>query len=57
MLTVEECRKYLKNPSLKDEEIITVRNFLYALSERVIRTGIQKNDQSSQKDTMGNNIL
>lgn len=57
MLTVEECRKYLKNSDLKDEEIVAVRNFLYALSERVIKTGVQNHVQPNQKDKIGNNLL
>lgn len=42
MLSIEECKKYLKDTKLKDKEILIIRNYLYALANRVIDTEINK---------------
>lgn len=32
MLSVEECRKYLGDPNLSDEQIIEIRDYLYRMA-------------------------
>lgn len=36
MLSVEECRKYLKAKNLSDEQVITIRKCLYKLAHNAI---------------------
>jgi len=45
MLTIKECRKYLKNKKLTDKQIEIIRNFLYKITERIIEKDLcyQKN--------------
>jgi len=50
MLSINECKSYLKNQNLKDEEVECVRKFLYALSNRVIDVELKKNDRRSKKN-------
>ena len=35
-LTIEECRKYLKDAKISDEEIIQIRDFCYEFSDIII---------------------
>lgn len=44
MLSVAECRTFLKNSKNSDEEIEKIRDLLYALSTRTIKKTVEKND-------------
>jgi hypothetical protein len=43
MLSVAECKAYLKNSKYSDEEIENIRDFLYALSTRIIKKTVEEN--------------
>ena len=36
MLTIEECRKYLKDFNLTDNEVEEIRNSLHSISEKLL---------------------
>lgn len=44
MLSVADCRAYLINSKYSDEEIENIRDFLYALSTRIIKKTVEEND-------------
>lgn len=44
MLSVADCRAHLKNSKYNDEEIEKIRDFLYALSTRIIKQTVEEND-------------
>lgn len=44
MLSLEECKAYLKNSKYSAEEIENIRDFLYALSTRLVKQTIKEND-------------
>lgn len=35
MLTLAECRKYIKNEDISDERLLEIRDFLYAISNEI----------------------
>lgn len=37
MLELNECRQHLKGLALSDEDLLTLRNYLYNISEKIIR--------------------
>jgi hypothetical protein len=41
MLSLEECKKYLHNLNLTDEEIIKIRSFLYYTVNQIIDQKIE----------------
>lgn len=47
MLSISQCREYLKGgerENLNDKQVEQIRNFLYALTKRIIAKEIVKND-------------
>jgi ATP-dependent Zn protease len=48
MLTIQECRKYLKK-DLSDKRIEEIRDYLYALSKEVIRKNVDDYEKSLKK--------
>lgn len=42
MLTLEDCRKYIKNKDISDERLLQIRDFLYAISKEVAINHINK---------------
>lgn len=41
MLSIDQCRRYLKNKNLTDAEVEQIRNLLYALSVSIIRVNYE----------------
>lgn len=39
MLSIEECRKLLKDFDLSDEEVVKLRGFLYGIIKRLLENG------------------
>ena len=48
MLTIEECRKYLKK-DISDKKGEEMRDYLYALSKEVIRKNVDEYESSLRK--------
>lgn len=48
MLTIEECRKYLKR-DIPDKKVEEMRDYLYALSKEVIRKNVDEYESSLRK--------
>ena len=48
MLTIEECRKYLKK-DISDKKVEEMRDYLYALSKEVIRKNVDEYESSLRK--------
>lgn len=51
MITVAECRKYLKDTKLSDARIEQIRDYLYALGREIIKKNIQKYERDIRKTT------
>lgn len=45
MLTLEECKKYLKEKDISDERITEIRDFLYAVARESVIRNISKYEQ------------
>ena len=41
MLTIEKCKKYLKNRVLSDKEIEEIRDYLYLIARQTIKEHIE----------------
>lgn len=49
MLSVEECKKHLKDINLSDERIKDIRDYLYALSRETIKNNIDTYEASVRR--------
>lgn len=45
MLNIEECREYLEDETLSDEEVLEIRNNLYSLAEIAIESYVKNKDE------------
>jgi hypothetical protein len=48
MLTIQECRKYLK-VDISDKRVEEIRDYLYALSKEIIRKNVDDYEKSLRK--------
>lgn len=54
MLSVEECKKHIADPTLTDEQIVRIRDDLYRFVEQALdylqERGILSNEQTKNKE-------
>jgi hypothetical protein len=48
MLTIQECRKYLKK-DIPDKRVEEIRDYLYALNKEIIRKNVDDYEKSLRK--------
>lgn len=48
MLTIQECRKYLK-VDISDKRVEEIRDYLYALSKEIIRKNVDDYEKGLRK--------
>jgi hypothetical protein len=46
MLTLEECRKYLGNTAISDQELEQLRNSLYLITDLIISQTVEGNGEN-----------
>jgi len=52
LMTLEECKKHLKNKNITDKRIEEIRDYLYAISREIIVSNLNKYEkQVREKNT------
>ena len=52
MLTLEECKKILNNPELKDEEVLEIRNILTCISKNIINKYVEDRKKATRTNLL-----